>query len=164
MIRSIGRMGNSHLCIALAMREYISFFTSSSELVTDFVNSTGYGAHGDYLFGWKEGALQRGMDALGKGCGSEDCTSALKIQAGKDAIACTKSQQAKENVGSDTCKFDPFRYRVSQLIVTQGLKSFLAACRSHTRNQVDRHGVRLEVHIWHGDLSITDCISVKRRL
>lgn len=118
MIRSIGRMGNSRLYIALAMREYFPFFMLLSGLVTDFVNSTGYGAHGDYLFGWKEGALQRGMDALGHGCGSEDCTSTLKIQAGKDAIACTKSQQAKENVGSDTCTFDPFYYRVSYLMVT----------------------------------------------
>jgi hypothetical protein len=143
--RSIGRVGNSRLCIALAMRESISFFIFSSRMVTDFVNSTGYGAHGDYLFGWKDDALQRGMNALGNGCGSEDCTSALKIQAGKDAIACTKAQQAKENVGSDTCTFHPFRCRVSYLIVAQGFKSFLAVCRSHTRDLIDEHSVRLEL-------------------
>ena len=134
MIRSIGRAGNSRLFIALAMREYISFYIFFSGLGTDFVNSTGYGAHGDYLFGWKDGALQRGMDALGKSCGSEDCTSTLKIQAGKDAIACTKSQQAKENIGSDTCTFDPFRCEVSYLMVAQGFKSFLAVCRLRMRN------------------------------
>ncbi|KAF2786558.1 hypothetical protein K505DRAFT_259637 [Melanomma pulvis-pyrius CBS 109.77] len=74
-------------------------------LVYSFGDATGYGAHGDYLFGWKDNALQRGMDALGNKCGSEDCTSVLKIQAGKDAIACTKSQQAKEDVGTDTCTY-----------------------------------------------------------
>jgi hypothetical protein len=45
------------------------------------------------------------MDNLGKGCASEDCTQILKIQAGKDAIACTKAQQAKEDVGNDKCKW-----------------------------------------------------------
>jgi hypothetical protein len=65
---------------------------------------TGHGQHGDYLFGWKDDALQRGMDGLGTTCGSEDCTGALKIQAGNDAIACTKAQQAKEDIGDDTCR------------------------------------------------------------
>jgi len=77
----------------------------SIESETNSGRSTGYGAHGDYLFGWKDDALQRAMDALGTGkCGSEDCTKVLKIQAGKDAIACRKAQQAREDVGSDTCK------------------------------------------------------------
>lgn len=43
------------------------------------------------------------MDNLGKGCASEDCTKILKIQAGKDAIACTKAQQAKEDIGTVNC-------------------------------------------------------------
>jgi membrane-bound inhibitor of C-type lysozyme len=46
------------------------------------------------------------MDALGKGCHSEDCTSALKIQSGKDAIGCTKAQQAVEDVGTSTCTYE----------------------------------------------------------
>jgi hypothetical protein len=71
-------------------------------LVYSFGDTTGYGQHGDYLFGWKDDALQRGMDCLGNGCGSEDATKALKIQAGKDAIACRKEQQAKEDIGTDT--------------------------------------------------------------
>ncbi|KAF2868571.1 hypothetical protein BDV95DRAFT_630339 [Massariosphaeria phaeospora] len=71
-------------------------------LVYSFGDATGYGAHGDYLFGWEGDALQRGMDGLGTKCGSEDCTGVLNIQAGKDAIGCTKAQQAKEDVGSDT--------------------------------------------------------------
>ncbi|KAK8036280.1 hypothetical protein PG993_008894 [Apiospora rasikravindrae] len=69
-------------------------------LVYSFGDPTGYGAHGDYLFGWKDDALQRAMDGLGKTCGSEYCDKVLKIQDGKDAIGCTKAQQAKEDVGS----------------------------------------------------------------
>ncbi|KAF2473423.1 uncharacterized protein BDR25DRAFT_218985 [Lindgomyces ingoldianus] len=74
-------------------------------LVYSFGDPTGYGAHGDYLFGWKDDALQRAMDGLGTKCHSEDCTGALKIQSGKDAIACTKAQQAKEDAGSNTCMY-----------------------------------------------------------
>jgi hypothetical protein len=66
--------------------------------------STGHGAHGDYLFGWKGDALQRGMDQLGSKCGSEYCDQVLTIQSGEAAIACTKAQQAKEDVGSTTCE------------------------------------------------------------
>ncbi|KAK8054746.1 hypothetical protein PG994_009813 [Apiospora phragmitis] len=69
-------------------------------LVYSFGDPTGYGAHGDYLFGWKDDALQRAMDSMGKTCGSEYCDQVLTIQDGKDAIGCTKSQQAKEDVGS----------------------------------------------------------------
>jgi hypothetical protein len=66
---------------------------------------TGYGAHADYLFGWKDDALQRAMDALGTNCASEDCTKVLSIQDGKSAIGCTKAQLAKEDVGSSTCTY-----------------------------------------------------------
>jgi hypothetical protein len=67
-------------------------------------SSTGHGAHGDYLFGWKGDALQRGMDQLGSKCGSEYCDQVLTIQSGEAAIACTKAQQAKEDVGSVNCR------------------------------------------------------------
>jgi hypothetical protein len=66
--------------------------------------STGHGAHGDYLFGWKGDALQRGMDQLGSKCGSEYCDQVLTIQSGEAAIACRKEQQAKEDIGSTNCK------------------------------------------------------------
>ncbi|KAF2727986.1 hypothetical protein EJ04DRAFT_450258 [Polyplosphaeria fusca] len=74
-------------------------------LVYSFGDPTGFGAHGDYLFGWKDDALQRAMDSLGKKCGSEYCDQVLSIQSGKDAIGCTKPQQAKEDVGSTSCKY-----------------------------------------------------------
>lgn len=62
----------------------------------------GYGAHGDYLFGWEGDSLQRAMDALGTNCFSETCP-VLKLQTPAEAIACTKPQQAREDVSSSTC-------------------------------------------------------------
>ncbi|KAK3987633.1 hypothetical protein QBC44DRAFT_118494 [Cladorrhinum sp. PSN332] len=58
-------------------------------------DNTGYGIHGDYLFGWKDNALQKAMDTK---CSGDRC-SALKRQTDAQAIACTKSQMAKEDIG-----------------------------------------------------------------
>jgi hypothetical protein len=64
------------------------------------VNSIGHGQHGDYLFGWKGDALQRGMDAvLGSNCVNDLCP-ALKTQSSAEAAACTKKTQVEgEDVG-----------------------------------------------------------------
>lgn len=70
-------------------------------LVYSFGDPTGYGAHADYLFGWKDNALQRAMDALGTNCWSETCPE-LELQSGEAAIACTKSQQYEEDVAADS--------------------------------------------------------------
>jgi len=70
-------------------------------LVYSFGDTTGYGAHGDYLFGWEDGALQAGMDALGTNCFSETCP-ALKLQAWDNANECTKTQQSQEDNGTKT--------------------------------------------------------------
>lgn len=80
--------------------------------LTDDPFSTGYGQHGDYLFGWKDDALQRGMDGLGTTCASEDCTGEFTIQSGDDAIGCTKAQQAVEDIGTDSCKSTSLMHRV----------------------------------------------------
>jgi len=77
------------------------FKNGKQPLVYSFGDPTGYGAHGDYLFGWKEGALQRAMDALGKQCFSETCP-VLKLQSSEEEIGCTKPQQAVEDTGTDT--------------------------------------------------------------
>lgn len=63
-------------------------------------NRTGYGQHGDYLFGWKGDALQKAMDALPSGkCANANC-SVLKVQSAKEAMACKKAQQVHEDVGA----------------------------------------------------------------
>ncbi|KAK4442295.1 hypothetical protein QBC34DRAFT_455177 [Podospora aff. communis PSN243] len=67
--------------------------------VYSFGDRSGHGQHGDYLFGWEGDALQRGMDALGKNGCTNDVCSALKIQEGKDAIACTIPSRVDEDVG-----------------------------------------------------------------
>ncbi|KAM7189662.1 protein of unknown function (DUF1996) domain containing protein [Rhypophila sp. PSN 637] len=70
-------------------------------LVYSFGDPTGYGAHGDYLFGWEGDSLQRAMDSLNTNCWSEYCPE-LKLQSWEAANSCTKSQMAKEDIGTDT--------------------------------------------------------------
>jgi hypothetical protein len=65
-----------------------------------FGDNTGYGIHGDYLFGWKGDALQKAMDNK---CAGDACTP-LQRQADAKAIACTKGQMAHEDIGDDKCK------------------------------------------------------------
>ncbi|KAK3680920.1 hypothetical protein B0T22DRAFT_524326 [Podospora appendiculata] len=60
-------------------------------------DNTGYGIHGDYVFGWKGDALQKAMDTK---CSGDNC-KALQRQSDAKAIACTKSQIAKEDIGTD---------------------------------------------------------------
>lgn len=68
---------------------------------TNHHNSTGYGQHGDYLFGWQGDALQKAMDALPSGkCANANC-SVLKIQSAADSEKCKKAQQVVEDVGKD---------------------------------------------------------------
>ncbi|OIW26216.1 hypothetical protein CONLIGDRAFT_671839, partial [Coniochaeta ligniaria NRRL 30616] len=60
-------------------------------------DNTGYGIHGDYLFGWKGDALQKAMDNK---CAGDNCKP-LQRQADAKAISCTKSQMAHESIGDD---------------------------------------------------------------
>lgn len=64
-------------------------------------DNTGYGQHGDYVFGWKGDALQRAMDD--NGCFSATCGS-QKSQDISVANQCTIPTTVQEPVGDDTCK------------------------------------------------------------
>jgi hypothetical protein len=63
-------------------------------------DKTGYGIHGDYLFGWKGDALQKAMD--GK-CSGDRCAP-LQRQVDTKAVACTQNQYAREDIGTDKCE------------------------------------------------------------
>ncbi|KAI0115415.1 hypothetical protein F4814DRAFT_460122 [Daldinia grandis] len=69
----------------------------SQPFVWSMNDTTGYGLHGDYLFGWKGDALQKAMD--GK-CSGDRC-SPLQRQTDQAAIDCVKSQSVQEDIGND---------------------------------------------------------------
>ncbi|EAU85071.2 hypothetical protein CC1G_04167 [Coprinopsis cinerea okayama7 len=70
----------------------------SQPFVLSMGDPTGYGHHGDYLFGWEDGALQRAMDNCLDIFGRpEDCTE-LTLQTDEEMNACTLPSQVDEQV------------------------------------------------------------------
>ncbi|OCL11758.1 hypothetical protein AOQ84DRAFT_361240 [Glonium stellatum] len=65
----------------------------SQPFVWSYGDPTGYGTHGDYVFGWKGDALQRAMDSQ---C-NINCPT-LKTQSIAQANACTKTPAVKEDI------------------------------------------------------------------
>ena len=72
----------------------------SQPFVWSFGDRTGYGIHGDYVFGWKGNALQRAMDA---NCNSDlfnnniNCPT-LQVQSLQQSNQCTKESDVDENL------------------------------------------------------------------
>ncbi len=60
---------------------------------------TGFGQHGDYVFGWKGDALQKAMDST---CFGATC-NVLKSQAFTEANKCAVQNSVSESV--EGCKF-----------------------------------------------------------
>lgn len=83
---------------------------------------TGYGTHGDYMFGWKDDSLQRAMDTA---C-YVNCPT-LKTQEVADMNACTIKSQVDEDF--DGCKFPKFFCHVPTADAMLHLISADVACR-----------------------------------
>lgn len=58
---------------------------------------TGYGNHGDYVFGWKDNALQKAMDA-----NCNVACSQIKSQSIAQGNKCSKAVTVKEDL--DSCR------------------------------------------------------------
>ncbi|KAF2014368.1 hypothetical protein BU24DRAFT_451437 [Aaosphaeria arxii CBS 175.79] len=69
----------------------------SQPFVLSTGDPTGYGQHGDYVFGWKDDSLQRAMDEA-KGCMGASC-GGLKTQAVSVGNGCKVPSRVKEDIG-----------------------------------------------------------------
>ncbi|KAH8717106.1 hypothetical protein GQ44DRAFT_624100 [Phaeosphaeriaceae sp. PMI808] len=68
--------------------------------VYSFGDKTGYANHGDYIFGWKDDALQKIMD--------EECfvnCKSMRTQSIQKMNGCRVGRKVDEDVGDETCKF-----------------------------------------------------------
>ena len=61
--------------------------------------STGYGQHGDYLFGWQDDTLQKAMDGR---CVGATCLD-LKVQSFNDANKCAVDKKVDEDTEGCKC-------------------------------------------------------------
>lgn len=72
---------------------------NSQPFVYSFGDTSGYGNHGDYLFGWKDDSLQKIMD--------EECyvgCSSMRTQTIEQMNACSIKNKVIEEIGDDDCK------------------------------------------------------------
>ena len=74
----------------------------SQPFVWSFGDKTGYGSHGDYVFGWEGNALQSVLDS--SNCNSDlladsfNCSS-LKSRSVQQSNQCTVKRTVNENLG-----------------------------------------------------------------
>ncbi|KAK7983483.1 hypothetical protein PG989_010885 [Apiospora arundinis] len=66
----------------------------SQPFVWSYGDATGYGTHGDYVFGWKGDALQRAMD---QNCQNNQCNG-LRSQSLQQGNQCTVKTTVNENI------------------------------------------------------------------
>lgn len=71
----------------------------SQPFVWSYGDSSGYGSHGDYMFGWKGDALQRAMD---QNCNGFQCNG-LRTQSIQQGNQCTKKSSVDEQI--DGCEY-----------------------------------------------------------
>lgn len=81
-----------------ASRSFGPLVTSMADMIhrihdANKIGRTGYGNHGDYVFGWKGDALQKAMDT---NC-NINCPQ-LKTQSIAAANKCSQQQKVKEDV------------------------------------------------------------------
>ncbi|KAI2607733.1 uncharacterized protein GGS25DRAFT_523258 [Hypoxylon fragiforme] len=67
---------------------------ASQPFVWSYGDATGYGNHGDYVFGWRGDALQIAMDT---GCNGFQCPG-LRYQEIREGNKCTKRREVEEDV------------------------------------------------------------------
>ena len=77
---------------------------SETALLIHHTLSTGYGHHGDYVFGWEEGALQKAMDNCFDILGLPESCSVLQQQPDADMNKCLQETRINERV-ENTCKY-----------------------------------------------------------
>jgi hypothetical protein len=99
MIRVCGRlMARSRLCGARETSKWNQALSPYTALLLMANRRHGYSNHGDYVFGWKDDALQRAMDTR---CNGDAC-GALKSQTPEEAMKCTVPRTVDEDI--DGCK------------------------------------------------------------
>ncbi|KAJ2922961.1 hypothetical protein H1R20_g14123, partial [Candolleomyces eurysporus] len=70
----------------------------SQPLVLSMGDPTGYGQHGDYLFGWEGDSLQRAMDNCQDGFGWPEACTELTVQTDAEINACVQKTSVDEKV------------------------------------------------------------------
>ena len=64
---------------------------------------TGYGQHGDYMFGWEGDALQRAMDTCTEFNGVPSYCKALTVQSDEEINKCKQETRVEEPVDGCEC-------------------------------------------------------------